>query len=301
MDKPLVSIVTITRNRGDLLKRCITSILSQTYENIEHIVVDGASDDNTDEIIASFNDDRLKFYKLDYNWPLKKTSDYGISLCKGKYITFLDSDDEYLPSKIEKQVKLIESLPEDYGLVYCWMTYFDNNTKEILSFHRPELRGYVAEKTVESPVLSGTPTLLFKSNVLRELDGWKSPDEIGIASDWELCARACQITKVDYIPESLVNVYINHGHARMSNSKYYAEFDEKQIKFHFYFLNKYEGVFKSNPQITWYHLRCIVSAYFHMGDFKNGFKYYKKLLGVKHNVHCVIAPIEAVLRRLLKR
>ena len=94
MKHPLVSVITITRNRGDLLKRCITSVLGQTYVNLEHVVVDGASDDNTDDVVTSFKDERLRFYKLDYNWPLKKTMDYAISLCQGKYISFLDSDDE---------------------------------------------------------------------------------------------------------------------------------------------------------------------------------------------------------------
>jgi glycosyltransferase involved in cell wall biosynthesis len=108
MEKPLVSVVTITRNRGNLLGRCIKSVLEQTYNNIEHIVVDGASDDNTDETVGSFKDERLHFIKLETNWPIKETIDHGISLCKGKYITFLDSDDEYLPEKYEEIFSILE-------------------------------------------------------------------------------------------------------------------------------------------------------------------------------------------------
>lgn len=269
MEKPLVSVLTITRNRGNLLRRCISSVLSQTYTNIEHVIVDGASDDNTDEVVDSFKDDRLKFHKLDYNWPLKKTSDYGISLCKGKYITFLDSDDEYLPSKIEKQVDLIESLREDYGLVYCWMTYFDNNTHEVLKYHKPELRGYVADKTVGGPVLSGTPTLLFRSEVIRDLDGWKSQDEIGIISDWELCARATQKYKVDYVPESLVNVYINHGVVRQSESAYYKGYYEKYIKFHHYFLNQFSHHFDKNPKLAFNHYWYLFMFNFKIREYRS--------------------------------
>lgn len=253
-----MSIVTITRNRGNLLGRCIKSVLGQTYTQIEHIVVDGASDDCTDEVVASFKDERLRFVKLDYNWPLKQTSDYAISLCKGKYITFLDSDDEYLPSKVEKQVALIESLPIDYGFVYCWMTYFDNGTNAILRSHNPELRGFVPDKVVSKPVLSGTPTLMFRAEVIRELDGWKSQEEIGIVSDWELCARACQKYKVDYIPESLVNVYINHGSIRQSDTSYYTEARKKNIRFHEYFLKEFAPVFRRHPRLAYdhYHELC---------------------------------------------
>ncbi len=254
MDKPLVSILTITRNRGDLLKRCITSVLSQTYENIEHIVVDGASDDNTDEVVAEIRDKRLKFHKLDYNWPLKETMEYGLSLCEGKYLSFLDSDDEYLPTKIEKQVNLLESLSDDYGFVYCWMSYYDSgNNNSLIRLHNPQLKGNVAKEVVARPIVTGTPTLLFKTDFFRKLGGWKSVEEIGIASDWELCARACQIAKVDYVPESLVNVYVNHGSVRQSNRSYYSGVYERNVKFHNYFLNTYSSVFSKEPNLAAYH------------------------------------------------
>ena len=80
MEQPLVSIITITRNRAKLIGRCIGSVLGQSYHNIEHIVVDGASDDNTGDVIASFVDDRLKYLKLDSNWSLEKTYKYGYKI-----------------------------------------------------------------------------------------------------------------------------------------------------------------------------------------------------------------------------
>lgn len=273
MEKPLVSILTITRNRGKLLKRCITSVMSQTYSNIEHIIIDGASDDNTDDVVSEFSDERIRFEKLDYNWPIKETLDYGISLCKGKYISFLDSDDEYMPQKIEKQVRLIESLPEDYGFVYCWMTYIDNGTKEILRIHKPELKGSVADQVISTPVISGTPTLLFRSNVLREFGGWKSQDEIGIISDWELCARVCQKYKVDFVPQSLVNVYINHGSVRQSDNDYYKEFYQKNIKFHLYFLKTYRETFIINRRLAFDHYWSLFLFSFHSGAFFDSFRY----------------------------
>lgn len=259
MERPLVSVVTITRNRGNLLKRCISSVLSQTYSNIEHIVVDGASDDNTDEVVASFKDERLRFEKLDYNWPLKPTMDHAIDLCRGKYITFLDSDDEYLPSKVEKQVELIESLPDDYGFVYCWMTYYDvSDNNKVDHIHKAQLRGFVCDEVVGEPIITGTPTLLFRTDFLRELGGWKSKDEIGIVSDWELCARACQLKKVDYVPESLVNVYINHGSVRQSdNKKYYNDSYLREIKFYNYFLTNFSENFRRKPELAAYHYYSI--------------------------------------------
>lgn len=278
MKQPLVSVVTITRNRGDLLKRCISSVLGQTYANIEHIVVDGASDDNTDEVVSGFKDERLRFEKLDYNWPLKETMDYAFSLCQGKYITFLDSDDEYLPTKVEKQVQLFETLPDDYGMVYCWMSYFDSsNNNKYLYIHNPQLRGFVADDVVEKPVVSGTPTFMFRKEVLiDDLHGWNF--DIGLVTDFELGARCCQKYKIDYVPESLVNVYVNHGSIRQSDiNKYYKESEKKSIIYHQYFLDTYSDIFKRYPKRQWQHLAAISSSYYFLGDYKNAFRYYIRL------------------------
>lgn len=302
MERPLVSILTVTRNRGDLLRRCIKSVLSQTYINIEHIVVDGASDDNTDEVIKEFDDERLKFIKLDSNWALKKTFDYGVSMCKGKYISFLDSDDEYLPEKIEKQVTQIESLPEGFGFVYCWMTYFDSSNNKQLRVHKPELRGYVADEVVKRPIISGTPTLLFRLDFFRRLGGWKTADEIGIVSDWEMCTRACQVTKVDYVPESLVNVYVNHGSVRQSDAKsYYTQYNECIIKFHQYFLDNFSDNFVRHPEYAAYHYESLMGCYFRLANYGDAFRYYKKLIKIKPTLKNIVAPCIMLIKKLGKR
>ena len=278
MNEPLVSIVTITRNRGNLLRRCINSVLSQTYTNIEHIVVDGASEDNTDEVVNEFNDERLKYYKLDYNWPLKNTQDFAFEKCRGNYITFLDSDDEYLPEKVEKQVRLIESLPKDYGLVYCWMTYYDSsNNNTFVRLHAPQLRGDVSDVVIGYPEVSGTPTLMFRMSFWKGFEGWRSRDVIGIGSDWEMCARACQLTKVDYVPESLVNVYINHGSVRQSDDlKYYEDAYKRNIKFHKYFLNQFADNFKRSPRQAAYHYFFLARYNFKLKNYSSFFKYIFK-------------------------
>ena len=63
MEQPLVSIYTVTRNRADLLPRCMKSILNQTYKNIEYIIIDSASTDNTEDVVKSFNDARIQYEK----------------------------------------------------------------------------------------------------------------------------------------------------------------------------------------------------------------------------------------------
>lgn len=292
MEQPLVSVITITRNRGNLIGRCIKSVLNQTYKNIEYIIVDGASDDNTDEVVASFKDDRLHYVKLETNWPIKETLDHGISLCKGKYITFLDSDDEYLLEKIEKQVTLIESLPNSYGMVYCGMTDIDSSTGAVITRHFPFLRGKVYDEAIGVQHLSGTPTFLFRKKVLESLGGWK--DNIGIISDWELAVRCCRDYLVDFVPEELVRVYVNHGSVRQSEKAYYSDLLERRIKFNKYFLSEFHDVFERHPEYAagFYYAICV--AAFHLGRRKEGFWAYKKLLSTAVTFKYLVSPLVAL-------
>lgn len=262
--RPLVSVITVTRNRAKLLGRCIDSVLGQTYKNLEHIIIDGASDDNTDDIIASYHDDRLRYIKLESNWPIVKTVHHGVSVAKGAYITFLDSDDEYLPDKIEKQIALIETLPEDYGMVYCWMTYLDSSKNDaIIRVHDTKLRGFVPVEAVEKPTISGTPTFLFRKEAFIESGGWN--EENPIPTDWELGARFCQKWKVDYVPESLVNVYVNHVYERVStHMRYDKAFFGKRIAMHEYFLKEFKDTFDKRFGSRWYHYKFL--AFFCLKD-----------------------------------
>lgn len=257
MEQPLVSVITVTRNRGKLLGRCIDSVLNQTYSNIEHIIVDGASDDETDEVIKSYQDKRLKFIKLESNWHLIKTFQYGVELAKGKYITFLDSDDEYVPTKVEKQVKLIESLPKEYGMVYCWMTYLDSSKDNaVIKIHDTKLRGFVPCEAAEKPSVSGTPTFMFRKSIFEELGGWNL--ESPLATDWELGARYCQKWKVDYVPESLVNVYVNHIYERTStHMRYDKHWLKARIAGHEYYLEEFKDAFKLQLGSRWYNYKSL--------------------------------------------
>ena len=303
MDKPLVTVITITRNRGDLIGRCIKSVQSQTYQNFEHIIVDGASTDKTEEVVKSFNNDRIRYYKTtEEEAGYMDCYEKAFSETKGKYLCFLDDDDEYLPTKIEKQVSLIESLSEEYGLVYCWMTYYDAKTHKVIRIHNPQLRGDVSLDVVEKPAVSGTPTFLIRKDAFFKLGGWVGVQDSGIASDWAFGARFCQHYKVDYVPESLINVYINHSHVRMSNAgDYYHEAEKKSIKFHKYFLDTYSDIFRRYPQKTWLHYRGLAYSYYRLRDYKKGNEYYRKLLHSRFSFDALVLPLRVFIINYIRK
>lgn len=114
MNNILFSIVIPTYNRADLLKRCLESIESQTYQNWEAIVVDNYSEDNTEDVVKSFNDSRILYIK-NHNYGIIAVSrNKALDVAKGDWVAFLDSDDCWLSNKLES----VLPYTNDYDLVY---------------------------------------------------------------------------------------------------------------------------------------------------------------------------------------
>jgi len=297
MKRPLVSIVTLTYNRADLIHRCIESIQKQTYKNYEHIIADGNSSDNTEEIVKSYKDPHIKYIKLDKpGGELQLRS--GASMAKGKYITFLDDDDEYLPNKIEKQVDLFETLGKEYGVVYCWMSYYKNdNPDKVIRVHKPELRGDVSEIAPTKPLICGTPTMMIRRDVFEKY-GITYRDDVGYQlSDWELMTRIVQHCKVDYVPESLIKVYVNHGHARLTTN-FYEDKAQKGIIFHTYFLKTWDYVFRKNPRSAGYHYSSLAICYAKLNQWGQAFNWYRLFLKTHPSIG---VSFKVLVQILLKR
>ena len=104
-------------------------------------MIDDGSTDNTKTIVNSINDNRLIYIKHNKNKGASAARNTGIKNTYGDYIAFLDDDDEWLPNKLQIQVERIENLSIEFGILYCWMDYFENG--ELVYEHHPELRGYV--------------------------------------------------------------------------------------------------------------------------------------------------------------
>lgn len=106
--KELVSIITPTYNCSKFIGATIESVLSQTYKNFEMIIVDDASTDDTESVVKSYKDRRIKYIKLKTNSGPAVARNTAMEEAKGKYMAFLDSDDLWVPSKLEKQIKFIK-------------------------------------------------------------------------------------------------------------------------------------------------------------------------------------------------
>ena len=213
-NKPLVSVILPTYNRARLVSRSINSVLNQTYNNYELIIIDDGSTDNTKQIINSFNDNRIVYLKHNHNKHASAARNTGIAKSKGELIAFLDDDDQWLPKKLEKQIALIQKLPPKVGLIYCWMDYYNN--EKLIHKHRPKLQGSVFPMVLDQQRIGGCPTLLIRKEILINMGGFDITIRRG--NDGDLIRRICKKYDVDFVPEVLVKVNVGHGYSSIGSS-----------------------------------------------------------------------------------
>jgi len=124
-----VSILMNAYNSEIYLKEAIDSIYAQTYSDWEIIFIDNCSTDRTKEIAKSY-DERLKYYKTDYNTPLGEARNWGLQYCNSEYLAFLDTDDIWLKDKLQIQIDELEK-NQEAKLCYGGVVTIDKDGKEI--------------------------------------------------------------------------------------------------------------------------------------------------------------------------
>lgn len=122
--KPAVSVIIPTYQRGHLVSQAINSVLAQTYEDYEIIVINDGSEDNTPQVLAQFSDRHITAIHQ-ANQGLSAARNAGIRSARGKYIAFLDDDDLWEPQKLEKQISVLEANPR-IGLIYSDSLFFSD-------------------------------------------------------------------------------------------------------------------------------------------------------------------------------
>jgi len=133
---PKVSVIIPAYNCGNLIERTILSVCNQTFKDWELIIVDDGSTDKTKEVVLSFQkkDSRIKYFFQNNSGAPAKPKNVGILNATGKYIAFLDHDDEWVPKKLEKQIGVFEKTEnQNLGLVVSGamiVSEIDNSKKE---------------------------------------------------------------------------------------------------------------------------------------------------------------------------
>ncbi|MFH1640679.1 MAG: glycosyltransferase family A protein [Candidatus Omnitrophota bacterium] len=230
------SVVIATYNRASFLSRAVRSALGQTFKDIEVIVVDDASTDNTPQVIADLKDPRLIYLRHEKNKGAGGARNTGIRASRGEFIPFLDSDDEWMPDKLEKQISLFKRSSEEVGLVYCGHTSVIDKTKEVKTERMPTVRGHVAEAALRYCVTGGGSTYIIRKECFEKIGFFD--EELPSLEDWELLMRLSQSYAFEFVPEILTKRYMHREQltAKLSEK---IEAREKILRKHFTELSKY--------------------------------------------------------------
>lgn len=198
MNTPLVSVVIPSYGGGEYLQRAVDSVLLQTYPNVEAIVIDDNGVGTPNQIATAKKMDKYKgneFVKYichEVNKNGSAARNTGAQHSIAKYIALLDDDDEYLPEKIERQVKLIEQLDDSYALVYCGHETFVDG-KSIGITHKNQ-SGHLFYEVMKHDVIIGSTSFLIRRTAWESVAGFD--ESFRRHQDWEFTARIAYLYKV---------------------------------------------------------------------------------------------------------
>lgn len=213
---PKVSIITPTYNSNKFIERTIKSVIKQTFTDWEYIIVDDCSNDNTRELISNYvkKDNRIKLIKTETNSGGPAIpKNVAMKKVTGEYVAFLDHDDEWLPEKLEKQIKIFEnSKDKKLGLVSCGANLLNNKGK-CFSIYTPPKKILFPEILIRNPIYSNSSVLIKKEVI--DITGPRD-ENMKYSEDWEMWIR---ILKNDYNFESINKPLFNYYFHDLSASK----------------------------------------------------------------------------------
>jgi len=213
-----ISVIIPTFNRGNLIRNSIKSVLNQTYKNLEVIVVDDGSTDNTKDVVDKLEDERIKYIKLEENKGGSNARNIGIQNSIGKYISFQDSDDIYYPDKLEMQFKNIIYKKSNFD--FCKIKVIFN---ESYSKYYPNRRqensisnGNIFDELISRGNFISTQAILIKKNFISK---YLFDPLIPRLQDFDLILRMIPKVKISYTKKVLVELHVQKDSLTRSESK----------------------------------------------------------------------------------
>lgn len=244
----LVSVITPTHNSEKTIKETIESILRQTHPNIELIIVDDCSDDNTINIVNSFNDSRIVVLRNDKNYGAAYSRNRGIREAKGDYIAFLDADDVWDKTKLEKQLSFM--IKNNYKFTYT--NY--RNIKTDCTISKKMVTGpkRITFRKFKNSDYVGCLTVMYKKDIYQDL---QIPDDIYKRNDYALWLKLSQKTDCYLLDECLAYYRLNNGLSngnKASLLKYHRIMFKKTLGY-----NSFHAFIRSCINVLFYFYRKI--------------------------------------------
>ncbi|UTA47363.1 glycosyltransferase [Simiduia sp. 21SJ11W-1] len=216
--EPLVSVVIATYNMGQYLPQAVESILSQTWKNLEIIVVDDGSEDDTPKVMKQFSGNEKVHYIGNKNQGQPKAKNCGVRNAKGDFIAFCDADDLWEPYKLAKQMPLFNNLRT--GVVYSEVSHIDEHNSR---YEKPPAyarhRGKVTEQLLYKNFVPFGTAVIRRQCVLQN---GMFDEEFRMGIDWDLWLRYSLDWEFDYVPDK---TYVYREWSGQMSTNYRGRYD----------------------------------------------------------------------------
>ena len=261
---PKVSVIITTFNRANFLEKAIKSVLAQTYADFELLILDNSSTDNTEEVILSFQDSRIRHIK---HQPIliSEARNLGVREARGEFVAFLDDDDEWLEEKLKLQIKVFENNSADTGLVYGGFIWVDSNSREV-GRHRSVLEGMILGKLlVQKDFFTGSASNpMIRKSVFDTIGHYN--EKVATGEDWELYLRLAERYPINFTPEIVVKIN-QHAGPRLGDKLKSAAELELMV------MDRYQEIFEKNRKLKSFYLQKIGGKFYRTGEVSRGRAY----------------------------
>lgn len=266
MPTPAVSIVLPAFNREGSIRMAIESVLRQSWTDFELLVVDDGSTDATMARAAEVSDPRMRLVAHPRNRGVSAARNTGIHEARAAWVAFQDSDDEWLPLKLEKQMARIATAEEECVACYCGMVVVGEAVKQDTVGRRTRLL-YIpspTEKKVEGNVLptllrrslASTQTLVARRAALARVGGFD--ESLPALVDWDCALRLAQLGPFAFVDEPLVMQYFSENSI--------TRFSDRRNVARLRIMEKYRELFLEYPDIMAHHYRSLAGGHRSAGD-----------------------------------
>jgi len=278
-NSPIVSVIIPTYNRTKLLERAVNSVLRQTYKELELIIVNDSSKDETEKVIKKYADDRIKYICHQKNLGGPAARNAGIRAAKGEYVALLDDDDEWFPEKLEKQVKHFSEVSNKVGLVYSGFEVIDMNGNVIHKTY-PKFKGNLYMRLLERSMIGGSSVPLIKRACFEKVGLFDK--SLKSCQDWDMWMRIAKYYEFDFVPEILTKIY---SHFHQISSDY-----SRMIPGRTRMIEKHINAFQKYPDILIIHLKRMGKLHCINGTWKEAFYWFREALKVnKYEILKILA------------
>lgn len=277
MERPLISVLMVNYNHGSTIGESVRSVLAQTYENLQVIIVDDGSTDSSVDVIREIGDERIELYCLEKNRHISYATNYGFAKVRGEYLARIDSDDVWYPEKLEIQMKFMEENPE-YKVCFSWIDLIDEDGRDINEESRELLGLFETSFRGQSDCLHtffflgnclSHPSVLMETGVMRETGDFRLA--YMQLHDFDYWVRIAKRYPIYVLPKRLLamrrfmhpdKVNINNSNASEVHSvRAFNEYAD--IKLHFFedmtdelFISTFQGDFKCPDSASPDELEC---------------------------------------------